>query len=186
MSNLAKDYMREFTIQDMYSIKSDHGERYELMKGMLRVSEPPGFTHGDVALNIGMLLKLYVKKHRLGKVVTESGFILTHNPDSVRGPDIAFVYAERLKGKFLDSFFNGAPDLAVEVLSPNDRFPEVEQKIWQYFEAGGRMVWIVDPAEQTVSVRRPGQDAQRLEGKDLLDGEDVVPGFSCRVWELFV
>lgn len=161
-------------------------ERYELVRGRLRVCEPPGGEHGRVAMRLGSLVHTYVERHDLGAVLVESGYILERHPDTVRGPDISFVSKARMGANSIPkAFIPGTPDLAVEVLSPNDRPSETAERIADYFGAGARLVWVVDPDRLCVVVHHPGGRAAELGRGDMLDGEDVVPGFQCDVAEVF-
>lgn len=167
---------------------SNDGSRYELVAGELIQMPPSGFLHGSVAMNCGSLLREYVRKYDLGVVsAAETGFKLRQNPDTVRAPDAAFVTKERVLvlGK-TEKFWPGAPDLAVEVVSPNDRFDEVFEKAQEWLAAGTRLVWVVLPRTKTVMTYRPDGQARILQEHDELSGEDVLPGFACRVQELFV
>ena len=157
----------------------------ELVGGALRVSEPPGWAHGRLAVLIARLLDSYVERHRLGAVVVEAGYLLSRNPDTVRGPDVSFVVAARVSPGQTKAFFAGAPDLAVEILSPFDSSSDVQEKVVDYLQAGARLVWLVDPESASITVHHPGQPPRVARGGDLLDGEDVVPGFQCQVSELF-
>ena len=152
------------------------------------VSEPrPSFEHGRCVARISAILLAFVESRRLGVVVAgDPGFVLARRPDTVRGPDVAFVTSGRAKEIDLARpFFPGAPDLAVEVLSPNDRVNEVLAKVTDYLAAGCRMVWVVDPALAELSVFRSPFSPRVLCGEDMLDGEDVLPGFALPVQELF-
>jgi Uma2 family endonuclease len=148
---------------------------------------PAGFDHGATIINIAVLLAAHVKKHKLGVVLgAETGFILARDPDTVRGADVAFVRAARLEGKPRPkSFWVGAPDLAVEVLSPDDRPGEVKQKVNDYLAAGALLVWVVDPKRKSVTVHRPNQGSEVLRASETLHGEHVVPGFKCKVADVF-
>jgi Uma2 family endonuclease len=118
--------------------------------------------------------------------VGEPGFILAVNPDTVRAPDVAFITHERLAPTGVPTgYFRGVPDLAVEVVSPNDRYTDVAEKIAEWLEYGVRMVVVVDPRRKAVDVHRPGQPTRTLGMDDTLDGEDVVPGWSLAVRDLF-
>jgi Uma2 family endonuclease len=141
------------TAEDLYELPDD-GYRYELLRGML-VSEPrPSFEHGRCVARFTTILSTFVESHRLGIVVAgDPGFILARRPDTLRGPDVAFVTAERAsKIDPAAAWFSGAPDLAVEVLSPHDRVNDVLAKVSDYLAAGCRMVWIADPILAEVSV----------------------------------
>ena len=127
----------------------------------------------------------FVTERKLGEVGTEQGFILSRNPDTVRAPDVHFVSSERLRPANEDGFFEGAPDLAVEVLSPEDRASEVQEKIREYFSAGARLVLVADPRTETVTVHHPSGRAQVFSGEQEVPLEDILPGFSFRVANLF-
>ena len=116
----------------------------------------------------------------------EPGFLLTINPDTVRAADVAFVRRERLEGVGrVRGYWDGAPDLAVEVISPNDLYTEVDEKVAEWLEYGTRLVFVVNPRRRTVAVHRPGQPVRILSENDLLDGEDVVPGWTLPTRDLF-
>jgi Uma2 family endonuclease len=166
----------------------DDGFVYELIKGeLIKVSPPPGHEHGLVAMNIAGPLYEYAKKQRLGNVyAAETGFLLEQDPDTVRAPDAAFVRRERIeKTGPVEGYWIGAPDLAVEVVSPSDTIRRVEGKVAQWLEAGTRMLWVVSPRLHTVTVYRSLMDIETLTEKDTLDGGDVVPGFHIPVAEIF-
>jgi Uma2 family endonuclease len=158
----------------------DDGRSYELVRGELRTMCPsaalPGVVAGDLYLELGA----YVKHNHFGVCGTaDSGFRLRAEPDTVRAPDLWFVRAERVPaGGIPRTFWPGAPDLAVEVLSPTDRFVDVLEKAKDYLEAGTRLVWIIDPEGRSAAVFRP-DGLPTLMGEDgVLDGADVVPGFT--------
>ena len=104
----------------------------------------------------------------------------------MRAPDVAFVRRERvLAAGRVDAFWRGAPDLAVEVISPNDLYTEVDEKVAEYLEHGARLVFVVNPRRRTVAEHRPGEPVRVLTVEDTLDGHDVVPGWSLAVRDLF-
>jgi Uma2 family endonuclease len=161
--------------------------RTELVKGVI-ISYPfNDFAHGALAATICMWLGQFVFAQRLGDVLaTGTGFILSHNPDTVRAPDAAFVTAERVaQAKRLEGFFDGAPDLAVEVVSPDDKAEEIDAKVLEYLEAGCRLVWVVQPRTKTITEYRSLDQVRVLTQRDTLDGADVVPGFTVPVKEIF-
>ena len=132
-------------------------------------------------------LQVFVKKKRLGKIyASETGFVLTTNPDTVRAPNIAFIRQERVNevGRS-KGFWIGPPDLAVEVISPSDTVGEVEDKVHMWLERGTRLVWVVSPKLCNVTVYRSLTDIEALTEKDTLDGGDVVPGFQIPIAEIF-
>jgi Uma2 family endonuclease len=161
--------------------------RYELVKGVLVTMAPPGFGHGGTAFRLGHLMQLAIDQRGLGgEVVVESGFQLEEDPDTVRGLDVAYVARERLPATDArDGYYRGAPDLAVEVVSPHDTATEVLEKVQEYLTAGSRLVWVVDARTRTVTVYRPDGSAQVLRETDTLSGEAVLPGFAPPVREIF-
>lgn len=165
----------------------DDGMRHELVRGELRTMAPTGWDHGDQTSVFDGSLGAYVRAHQLGRVVTgEPGFRLASDPDTVRAPDVAFVRRERLQEVGSTAgFFPGAPDLAVEVISPHDLYTEVDEKVAEWLEYGTQLLFVVNPRRRTVAVHRPGQPVRILGNDDTLDGEDVVPGWTLAVRELF-
>lgn len=161
--------------------------RCELIEGELRRISPSGWFHGETIGILHALLGHHVIKHRLGKIFgVEVGFILKRNPDTVLAPDIAFIARENLPATMpTTAFWPGAPDLAVEVLSPHDKTGEVDEKIEAWLEAGTRLLWIVDPRLRTVTVYRSTTDVVVKTAADVLDGGNMVPGFSTPVAEIF-
>ena len=179
--------LQRSTASELFEMPDD-GFRYELVKGELRKMSPSDWKHGAVVVNITLLLGLYVKTNKLGVCCgAETGFTIASDPDTVRAPDLGFVSRERIsEGSVPKTFWPGAPDLAVEVLSPGDTRREVDEKVEDWLEAGARAVWVINPKRRAVSVYRSMKDVTRLSEEDELDGGDVVPGFRCKVSEIFV
>lgn len=165
----------------------DDGFRYELVKGELIKMAPAGKEHGKLAMRLGWRLAQYVESHGLGEVcAAETGFHLSSNPDTVRAPDAAFVRQSRVEeAGSVAGFWPGAPDLAVEVISPSDTYSQVQDKALHWLNAGTLMVVVVDPRQQTVTVYRSLTDIVILTTGDELEGKDVVPGWTLPVDELF-
>lgn len=160
--------------------------RCELIRGELLMMSPAGFRHGHLAAKLAQILMNFVESRALGVVTgSETGFQIAHDPDTVRAPDVAFVRADRLPPIEPRGFFPGAPDLAVEVLSPCDRASEVNAKVRDWLEAGARRVWVVDPQTETVAVYRSAGEAAILGLSETLPGEDVLPGFAVPVRQIF-
>jgi Uma2 family endonuclease len=158
------------------------GKRTELVRGALIVREPAGYLHGEVVAELAHRLMSHVKANDLGRVLAaETGFKLASDPDTVRAPDVAFIRKERLPDPAPAGYAELAPDLVVEVLSPDDRPGEVLAKVAEWLEAGVRLVWVVDPQRRVARVYRADGSESILSGDDILNGEDVVPGFSCRL-----
>jgi Uma2 family endonuclease len=160
--------------------------RCELVCGDLVMMSPAGFEHGRIVIGVSAPLANYVKKRGLGVVTgAETGFHIARDPDTVRAPDVGFVRAQRVPAGTISGFFDGPPDLAVEVLSPDDRPRKVAAKVQDWLTAGCRAVWVVDPAEQIVTTHRQGATAQVLHASDVLAGDDVLPSFLVPVAEIF-
>ncbi|MBI4771636.1 MAG: Uma2 family endonuclease [Chloroflexi bacterium] len=161
--------------------------RYELIRGEVITMSPAGTLHGAVANRIGYWLTGHVRADNLGEVTgAETGFLVESDPDTVRAPDCAFISQARIAEHGLpEEYFPGAPDLAVEVVSPDDRYSEVEKKVKMWFEAGARRVWVLNPLQRTASDYTAPRRSRILREEDELEGGDVVPGFRCRVAELF-
>ena len=165
----------------------DDGSRTELVKGEVVHMTPAGARHGAVTVRIGRLLDEYVQADGLGVCCgAETGFVLGRAPDTVRAPNAAFVVTSRIPAAGIpDSFWPCAPDLAVEVISPWDRAAEIRTKLSEYFSAGTRLVWLVEPETRTVHVYRSAHDVRVIGTGDDLDGGDVLPGFRCPARRLF-
>jgi Uma2 family endonuclease len=179
------------TAEELFAMP-DHGGDYELVngelrgRGQLRVAEPPNFWHGSLASRLIVRLGTFVESAGLGVVTTETGFMLRRHPDTLRGPDVAFVSAGRLPD--LDSgnrYFDGAPDLAAEIVSPGDSASEIAEKVEDYLSSGVRLVWLVYARSRHVVVWTPDGTGRTLRGDDALDGADVVTGFRLPLADLF-
>ena len=163
----------------------DDDYRYELVRGKLIRMPPPGWRHSRTVVRVASRLDRFVDERQLGIVLAESGYHLEWEPDTVRAPDVSFISAERLPpDEFPHSYPTLAPDLAVEVLSPSERPGARREKMQDYFAAGTRLVWEIDPAQRTITVYRSVHDRTTLAADDELSGAEVLPGFVCRVAEL--
>lgn len=165
----------------------DDGMRHELVRGELRVISPGGFRHGRRAARIASLLDVHATRTNGGVVVgAETGFVLAHDPDTVRAPDAAFVSKERFEAVGeTEKFWPGAPDFAVEVISPGDSFREVQEKALEWIGAGCVAVLVLDPDRRNATVYRAGGDAHVYGEGERIDLDDAVQGFSVAVTELF-
>jgi Uma2 family endonuclease len=166
----------------------DDGFRYELVCGELRKMPPAGHVHGRLAATLTASLVRVVTANQLGAVyAAETGFILRRNPDTVRAPDVAFIRQQRVQEVGdVAGYWPGAPDLAIEVVSPSDSYAEVEEKVFEWLEAGTLMVLVVNPRRRSVTVYRSLADIIVLTQNDALDGGDVVPGWTMPVKDIFV
>lgn len=173
------------TAEDLWKIVAD-GSRYELSRGELVPMTPVGIPHSAIVVRIAKLLSNYVDEKRLGLVGTEGGFRLCQNPDTLRAPDIAFISRERLEREGMPpKFADFPPDLAVEVLSPDDTASEILRKVDEYLAASVPLVWVVDPTIEKVTVYRSLQDIKVLSAQEELDGGEVLPGFRVSVAAIF-
>ena len=173
---------RVATEQDLLAMPKD-GQKYELVDGKIRVS-PAGDRHSAVAAHVVALLFAFVRKPRLGHVFgADAGFRLPSK--NVRSPDASFVAAGRFPNDTVpDDFGDLAPDLAVEVLSPRDRPRHVLDKVGEYLEAGVRLIWVIDPRKARAVVYRSLSDVRERAADEVLDGEDVLPGFRCALRDI--
>lgn len=161
------------------------GKWTELIRGRLLVSEPPSTYHGKVSLRVSVLLANHAFATGAGDVFSQdTGFKIASNPDTVRAPDVAFVTAERAKSIPRRGYAELAPDLVVEVVSHGDRPSEVLAKIAHWLEAGTRLAWVIDPQREVAHVHRADGSISVVGVDGTLDGEDVLPGFSCRLAEV--
>ena len=165
----------------------DDGNRHELVAGELRTMVPAGWKHGAIGGQLHGWLAHHIQQQKLGKIfLAETGFLITRDPDTVRAPDIAFIHKDHLPAEDPEeAFWPGAPDLAVEVLSPSDRLSEVDEKVRAWLDAGAMMVWVVNPTGKNIAVHRSKTDIKVLTENDQLTGQDVLPGFTCRVGDIF-
>jgi Uma2 family endonuclease len=164
----------------------DDDYRYELVEGRVIRMSPTGAMHGWLVMRVGARLTQHVGSTGSGVVLTEVGFRLSSSPDTVRAPDLAFIRRERLTGSALPrGFWKGPPDLAVEVLSPDDRSSDVNTKVAEYLMHGVPLVVVIDPDERTVTTHRPSAHPTTLRGADLLDLSDIVQGLRWSVGEVF-
>ena len=160
--------------------------RTELVRGRLIVREPAGGRHGAVAARLAYRLMAHVESARSGRIyAAETGFKITTDPDTVRAPDVAFVSRARLPDPEPVGFLEGAPDLAVEVLSPGDRPDEVLEKVADWLSAGALLVWVIDPDRRTGRVYHVDGSESLLGADGALRGEAVLPGFACALADLW-
>lgn len=159
---------------------------YELVQGELITMPPAGYNHGAVGVNVVALLSAHVRSNHLGCVTgPDTGFVLHHDPDTVRAPDISFVRQDRLLDPRPVKYWEGAPDLAIEVLSPSDSATEMDAKVQEYLDAGATEVIVINPKLKMVKIFRHGQTATVLRSGDILRDLASVPGFQCDVDEIF-
>ena len=174
------------TVEEFYQYPFPDG-KVELVRGVPRVREPAGGPHGWVQSNLAALLIPFVNERRLGKVFNDGvGYELIALPRTVRNPDTSFVRSERLPSGGLPSgFIRMAPDLAVEILSPDESAWELEEKLDDYRAAGTPLIWVIEPNRRTVMIVSSAAPVRWLRGDEILTGDDVIPGFECKVSALF-
>jgi Uma2 family endonuclease len=166
------------------------GGKMELVDGRVVMAPPANTGHGRRASRIDRALATFVESHGLGTTTGEGGYFLARDPDVVRAPDAAFVSSDRIPAGGIpdEGYFRGAPTLAVEVVSPEDRESDIAQKIDEYLSAGAERVWIVRPRNRTVTVHRPGGDSHTYSSDDVLTSADAgfsEVGFSLPLPEIF-
>jgi Uma2 family endonuclease len=163
------------------------GDSCELVAGRIVPVSPGGVEHSLVTASAFRVLDAFVRPRRLGLVLTgEVGFYTRRDPDTVRGADVAFVSTERYERRTRALvFLDVAPDLVVEVLSARDTVMDLTDKLHDYFAAGVRLVWVVDPRSRRVSAYRSVVDVREAGEADTLSGEDVLAGFTTPVAALF-
>lgn len=177
---------KNWTDQEFLALSEKEGH-YEIVNGELISMGNSGALHGHIAILISSALFAVVNTHKLG-VLFDSSTAFKMKNGNKRSPDIAFFAKERLQGmtELPTGFLEGSPDLAVEILSPGNTVEEIEGKITEYFDNGARLVWVISPVQHYVLVYRYAQEPDRLlKSTDYLDGEDVVPGFTLPVADLF-
>lgn len=187
---MATKPMRIRTADDVLQLEPPPGVvGYELVNGELVDVMPAGVTHGRLSGEVYARLREHVKHHGSGQVYIDVGYVLPlpRDPERLRGPDVSFLSNETLAslgGEPGEGFFHGAPDLAIEIESPN-RPPSLQQRIQDYLDAGTRLVWVIHSLTRSATVYHPDGSARLLRESDALDGEDVLPGLKIRLHELF-
>ncbi len=175
------------TVEELEQRPSDEG-RFELIAGELIPMSPTGDEHAEIKGILAAELVNFNRLKRIGKVyVGDVGVVLHRDPDTVLAPDLAFVGTARVRPKSEPlSFLRQAPDLAIEIVSPSDRLPEVRNKVAMFLAAGVEQVWVVNPATQSVTVFHHGGAPRVLRDVDTLDGGAILPGFTLRVADIFI
>jgi Uma2 family endonuclease len=182
MAEIARPTQR-YRAQDLERL-ADSDKRYELLQGTLIEMPPPSVEHGLIVASLIAALLPFIQSHQLGQLMTETGFQLASDPDTVRAPDVAFVSRARLMPR-QGSYYPFAPDLAVEVVSPANSASAMQAKIVEYFEKGARQVWIIYPTSRTLYLYTAPKRVRILDANDTLEGGDLLPNFSLPIRELF-
>jgi Uma2 family endonuclease len=178
---------RNYTIEDLWDLSHQTDKRLELVRGELRELTLAGWEHGRVCARIACLIGGHAVDGRYGIVLgAGTGCVLQAGDEPVvRAADAAFIRRERLPEHLPAGYAQTVPDLVVEVTSPSDTYAMVIEKVNDWLQAGAQMVWVVDPSNRQVSVHRPHQSVRVYGEADTLSGEDVLPGFECKVSEIF-
>lgn len=176
---------RRMTADELLTLPDDALRRHELVRGELRRMSPVGRRDGEIAGRVLALLDPFLRPSGLGRVMVEVGFRVESDPDTVLGPDVAFLARERITEEGEEAFVIGPPELAVEVVSPGDTYNEVHEKALDWLAAGTRLVLVVHPRPRTVTAYRSAADIVILRDGDTLEAGDVVAGWSVAVAELF-
>lgn len=182
---------KQYTAADLWALSHEPAyadQRLELSEGDLIVMSPAGGEHGGVAGAFFAFIWTFVRQNQSGYVTAaETGYILYQNPDgrdTVRAPDVGFVTKERLPEGLPQGYIPLAPDLAVEVVSPNDDAEDVQRKVMEYLRYGTRLVWVAYPRTRSVVVHT-AEKAITLDSSGTLDGGAVLPGFQLPVREVW-
>lgn len=174
------------TANELFDMPDD-GFRYELVKGEVKRMPPAGSEHGVIIIRFVRPFSQFVEDNNLGLVfAAETGFRIASNPDTVRAPDAAFVSKEKIPVEGVPrGFWDGAPDMAIEVISPSDTYTDVEEKVHDWLDAGTQMVVVINPRTRTVTAYHSHTELVRLTESGVLSGGNVVPGFELQLSELF-
>lgn len=160
------------------------GSQQELVRGEIITMPPPGGMHGVCCLKAGRRIGNFVEDGPGGTVTcNDTGFVTERGPDSVRGPDISYWSKERLK-EVPVGYITISPDMLVEVLSPSNTSKQIREKLKEYFAKGVRLVWVIAPEDRTLTIYRQPDEGRLLHETASVTGEDVLPGFECRVSDL--
>jgi Uma2 family endonuclease len=185
MTTVAKRLM---TVDDFFRLNPE--SRCELVRGEIVAMSPKKWLHGRLTDWIDKLLTPYLEQKPIGRLAIEAGFLTGQNPDTLRIPDLVYVSYARWSREAEEAVIDAeevlplAPDLAIEIRSPDDRWSAVEAKIDEYLRAGVHLVWVIDPRRRSVHVYRSDGSVTRLTLSDTLTGEDVLPGFEVSVADL--
>lgn len=161
-------------------------ERHEVNTGELVTLPPVKSLHTLIALAVLETLQAYLRSHAFARAVPQAGYVLSRDPLTIRQPDISVLRKERVRSTKADDYVEGAPELAVEVVSPSDPADDLQIKVDQYLQAGAQQVWVLYPRTKHIHVFYAGGAMAILDEAQLLEGSDVLPGFSVRVADLFL
>jgi Uma2 family endonuclease len=173
---------QKMTLEEFSRLPKD-GTKYELLGGKVSMT-PAGLQHEEIGVKLLAAMIKYLEQQPLGHLYGSSaGFRLSD--DTVLSPDLSFVRSERLPtGRSPQGYGNFAPDLAIEIISPNDLMSELEAKVQLYLDNGTRLVWVINPQLRSATIYRADGTLRRVHDKESLDGEDVLPGFACHLADI--
>ncbi len=172
------------TADEFYQLYSYKDGRYELVDGEVSEMAPVTEEHGGIASSINGAFYVYSRQSGIGRAGVEIGYRLRSGPDTVRGPDVSFRLFPLAEAQ-RTGFVTGAPDIAVEVVSPANTAAEMERKVAEYLAAGSQRVWVVYPAGRSVAVHRAGGSVATYGGDDVITDEDLLPGFALPLADIF-
>jgi Uma2 family endonuclease len=164
-----------------YGALPEDGKRYELVEGELVELTFPNWKHSRIKSFLNVEFGVYLRSNPIGTSVTEAGFVLSRDPDTLRGPDVSFVSKERIAASGGARWLEGAPNLAVEILSPSNARTEIRAKVADYLRAGAEVVWVIDPERRAVEIFDSSGNQQTLTEDDQLTAPTLLPGFSVSV-----
>ena len=169
-----------------FAMMPDDDMRHELVNGeVIELSPPPGYAHGRSQIRASFFLESFAYPRGLGETTSDTGYLISRNPDTVRAPDVAFVLADRLPDGDLPGYLPFAPDIAVEVVSPSDTPSAAHERALMWLDAGSPLVWMLFPDSRSVTVYRADGEIFTLGEDDILDAAPVLDGFSVKVSDLF-
>jgi Uma2 family endonuclease len=186
MVSLSTEQQTQVWTDEAFMALSGEEKRYEVVDGELVEMGNSGMEHGYIACQLVVALGIFLREQKVGAIF-DSSTAFTLKSGNRRSPDVSFVAKARLQGmnRPPQGFFQGSPDLAVEILSPGNTVEGMHQKIVEYFENETRLVWVIHPEEKFVLVYHSPEPDQFLRSGDTLEGEDILPGFTLKVEELF-
>jgi Uma2 family endonuclease len=173
------------TLQEFAQLPGD-GVRHEISEGELITLPPPKSLHSRIASKVFNAIQALLAKSALGEALAEAGYILSREPLTIRQPDVSVLSTERIQGTAAEDYFEGAPELAVEVVSPSDSAEDLEVKVEQYLHSGAKQVWVLYPKTKRLHLFRPGNQLRVLDETQTLDAAELFPGLSVKVADLFL
>lgn len=181
---MAAALIKPMTLEEFSRLPED-GNKHELSEGELVVMPPVKSLHTLLALTVLEILRTYLSQHAFGRALPEAGYVLSRDPLTVRQPDVSLLSHERIAATHAEDYFEGSPELAIEVVSPSDSAQDLGTKVKQYLRFGSKQVWVVYPKSKSVHVFYANGTGRVLGEDETLDGGDLLPGFSGKIAELF-